>query len=331
MTCRRLAGAVAVAIAAMVVFGGAPACAQLRWNLPSAYPTHIFHIENLQAFADELGQATGGQLVITVHPNASLFPASAIKSAVRIGRAQIGETLISLHDSEDPVFGIDVVPFLATSYRDARKLWAASKGLLERKLAVQGLLTLFTVPWPPQGIFSKKEIDHIADMKGLSWRVYNASTQRIAQIVEAYPVTIQAADLRDALATGLINAFMTSVATGLDVRAWESMTYFYNAQAWIPKNITFVNRAAFDQLDRPTQQRVLNAGAAAEERGWRWSEEKAKSHTEQLVLHGMKVLSPSPALRTGLQQIGEQLTREWIEKTGSEGQAIIDAYRRPAT
>ena len=64
-------------------------------------------------------------------------------------------------------------------------------------------------------------------MKGLSWRVYNASTQRIAEIVGAYPVTIQAADLPQALSTGLINAFMTSSATGYDSKAWERMCYFY--------------------------------------------------------------------------------------------------------
>ncbi len=315
----------------MPVLTGAPACAQVGWNLPSAYPSDNFHIDNLRAFAKELAEATGGQLAITIHPNASLFPASAIKSAVRIGRAQMGEILISLHDNEDPIFGIDVVPFLATSYDDARKLWAASKPMLERKLAAQGLLPLFAVPWPPQGIFAKKEINQIADMKGLSWRVYNASTQRIAQLVEAYPVTIQAADLREALATGLINAFMTSVATGVDVKAWESMSYFYDTQAWIPKNVTFVNRAAYDQLDRRTQESMLKVAAAAEARGWLWSQEKTKSYAQQLAAHGMKVSPPSAALKTGLRDIGERLTREWITRAGSDGQTIIDAYRKPAT
>jgi TRAP-type C4-dicarboxylate transport system substrate-binding protein len=310
---------------------GAPACAQVVWNLPSAYPSDNFHIDNLRVFARELADATGGQLAITVHPNASLFPASAIKSAVRIGRAQMGEILISLHDNEDPMFGIDVVPFLATSYDDARKLWAASKPMLERKLAAQGLLPLFAVPWPPQGIFAKKEINQIADMKGLSWRVYNASTQRIAQIVEAYPVTIQAADLREALATGLINAFMTSVATGLDVKAWESMSYFYDTQAWLPKNVTFVNRAAYDQLDKRTQESMLKVAAAAEARGWWWSQEKAKLYAQQLADHGMNVSPPSAALKAGLRQIGERLTAEWIARAGRDGQAIIDAYRKPAT
>jgi TRAP-type C4-dicarboxylate transport system substrate-binding protein len=303
----------------------------VRWSLPSAYPADNFHSENLGAFAQDVADVTGGKLAIKVYPNASLFPATAIKSAVRIGQAQMGEVLISLHDNEDPMFGIDVVPFLAASYGEARKLWAASKPAIERKFAAQGLMVLFAVPWPPQGIYAKKEINTIADMQGLSWRVYNAGTERIAQIVGAYPVTIQAADLPQALATGLINAFMTSVATGYDSKAWESMSYFYDTQAWLPKNVTLINKAAFDRLDKATQDALLKAAAAAEARGWFKSQDKHQWYADQLAARGLKVLPPSVALKTGLQQIGGRLTAEWLAKAGADGQAVIDAYKKPGT
>jgi TRAP-type C4-dicarboxylate transport system substrate-binding protein len=321
---RLSAFAAAVAVALLAT----PACAQVRWSLPSAYPADNFHSENLDAFAQEVAEATGGKLAIKTYPNASLFPATAIKSAVRIGQAQMGEILISVHDSEDPMFGIDVVPFLAASYDEARKLWAASKPAIERRFAAQGLMVLFAVPWPPQGIYAKKEINTVADMQGLSWRVYNAGTERIAQIVGAYPVTIQAADLQRALATGLINAFMTSVATGYDTKAWETMTYFYDTQAWLPKNVTLVNKAAFDRLDKTTQEVLLKAAASAEARGWSRSQDRHQWYGEQLAAHGLKVLPPSEALKSGLHQVGERLTAEWLVKAGSDGQAVIEAYKR---
>ena len=325
MTTLRYLGLVVIVAAASAA---GTAYGQVAWKLPSAYPRYNFHSENLEAFTKDLADATGGKLAIRVYPNASLFPASTIKSAVRIGQAQMGEILISLHDKEDPIFGIDVVPFLATSYDEARKLWAASKPTIERKLAPQGLMVLFAVPWPPQGIFANREINQIADMKGLAWRVYNASTQRIAQIVDASPVTIQAADLQQALATGLISALMTSGATGYDAKVWESMGYFYDTQAWLPKNVTLVNKTAFDQLDKPTQESVLKVAAAAEARGWWWSQDKTKWYVEQLAAHGMKVLPPSQVLRMELQRIGEQLTREWLMRAGADGLAIIETYRR---
>lgn len=320
-----IAAGLAVAMSCAPVSAQAPAV--VKWSLPSAYPADNFHTENLAMFARDVATATDGKLAITLHPGASLYSATQIKSAVRIGQAQTGEILISLLDGEDPLFGVDVIPFLATSYQDARKLWAASKLAITKRFNAQGLTPLFAVPWPPQGIYSKKEINTVGDMKGLSWRVYNAGTQRIAQIVEAFPVTIQAADLPQALATGLINAFMTSATTGYDSKAWETMTYFYDTQAWIPKNVTLVNTAALESLDDSARAAVLKASAEAETRGWAMSEDKTKWYADQLTIKGMKVLPPSRALKTGLQRIGEQLTDEWLLKAGPDGRTVIAAYR----
>jgi TRAP-type C4-dicarboxylate transport system substrate-binding protein len=317
-----------VLLGALALCAGEEAKAQTRWALPSAYPATNFHAENLNVFAKDVAGATGGKLQITVHPDAALYTAPEIKRIVQIGHANMGEVLISLHEADDPIFGIDVVPFLATSFDQAQKLWAVTKPSIEKKFAAQGLMVLFSVPWPPQGIYAKKPINTVADMKGLFWRAYNAGTRRIAEIVGAHPVTVQAADLPRALATGLINAFMTSSATGYDSRVWESMTYFYDTQAWIPKNITFVNKRAFDQLDEPTRAALLKAAADAELRGWAASQEKNRWYVDELGRNGMKVLPPADALAAGLKQVGEQLTAEWLRKAGADGWAVIEAYKK---
>ncbi|RAI42434.1 TRAP transporter substrate-binding protein [Rhodoplanes roseus] len=318
----------AFAAGAAVLALAGPAAAQTKWNLPAAYPTDNPHTVNLMAFAKDVTEATGGKLQITVHANASLFKAPEIKRAVQTGQAQAGEVLISIHENDDPMFGIDVIPFLATSYPQSQKLWKASRPLVEKRLAAQGLMVLFAVPWGPQGIYAKKDIDKVEDMKGLKWRGYNVGTNRIAELVGAQPVTIQAAELPQALATGVVNAFMTSGSTGYDSKAWETMTHYYDTQAWIPKNITFVNKAAFDALDKPTQEALLKAAAVAEERGWKLAEEKAGWYLEQLKANKMKVLPPSDALKTGLGKIGDQLTADWLKKAGTDGQSVIDAYRK---
>jgi TRAP-type C4-dicarboxylate transport system substrate-binding protein len=317
-----------LAMLTLALCAGGQAQAQGAWTLPSAYPANNFHAENLTLFAKDVAAATGGKLQITVHPNASLFTAPEIKRVVQIGQSKLGEVLISVHENDDAMFGLDVIPFLATSFEQARKLWAASRPAIEKRLAAQRLRLLFAVPWPPQGIYAKKPINTIDDMKGLFWRAYNAGTTRIAEIVGAHPVTVQAAELPRALSTGLINAFMTSSATGYDSKAWESMSYFYDAQAWIPKNITFVNTAAFEQLDNPTREAVLKAAATAETRGWQLSQEKTRWYSEQLTRNGMRVAPPSDALAAGLKQVGEQLTAEWLRKTGDEGWAVVEAYKR---
>ena len=316
--------AAGLAIAALTT----PAMAQTKWDLPAAYPADNPHSENLSLFAKDVAAATGGKLTITVHPGASLFKAPDIKRAVQTGQAQIGEVLISLHENEDPIFGVDVIPFLATSYPEAMKLWKASKPAIEKKLAAQGLMLLFAVPWAPQGIYAKKEINSIEDMKGLKWRAYNVGTARIGELVGAQVVTVQAADLAQALATGVVNSFITSAATGYDSKSWETMTHFYDTQAWIPKNVTFVNKAAFDKLPKAEQDAVLKAAVTAETRGWKMWEEKSGWYLDQLKSHGMKVQPPSAKLKEGLAKVGETLTADWLKKAGADGKAVIDAYKK---
>ncbi|AXK83519.1 C4-dicarboxylate ABC transporter substrate-binding protein [Pseudolabrys taiwanensis] len=323
-----LSRALLVAAAAALVSAAQPAAAQTKWNLPAAYPADNPHSENLALFAKDVAAATGDKLQITVHANASLFKAPDIKRAVQTGQVQIGEVLMSLHENEDPIYGVDVVPFLATSFAESKKLWAASRSAVEKKLASQGMMLLFAVPWAPQGIYAKKDLNSVEDMKGLKWRAYNVGTARIGELVGAQSVTVQAAELAQALATGVVNAFMTSAATGYDSKAWESVDHFYDTQAWIPKNMTFVNKAAFDALDKPTQDALLKAAAAAETRGWKMWEDKSGWYLDQLKAKGMKVQAPSPQLQAGLKKIGEQLTADWLKKAGAGGEAVIAAYKK---
>ncbi|WP_440409525.1 TRAP transporter substrate-binding protein [Neorhizobium petrolearium] len=314
--------------AAALIAGVSSALAQTAWVLPSAYPPANYHVENLMQFSKDVETATNGALKITVHPSASLFKAPDIKRAVQTGQAQAGEVLISLHENENPVFGIDVVPFLATSFDQAKKLWEASRPTVEKALDAQGLKLLYSTPWPPQGIYTKKDVNSVADLKGLKWRAYNVGTSRIAELVGAQPVTVQAAELPQALATGVVDGLMTSSATGVDSKIWESLTHYYDTQAWIPKNVIFVNKAAFEALDPAVQKAVTDAAATAETRGWSLAVEKTKTYMDTLKQNGMQVIEPSDELKKGLADVGSKLTEDWSKKAGVDGAAILDAYKK---
>ena len=302
--------------------------AQTKWDLPSAYPESNFHTQNLDQFAKDVDQATGGKLKITVHSNASLFKAPEIKRAVQGGQAQAGEILLVNFQNEWQMFGADGIPFLADSYDQAWKLWQAQKPFLEKKLGEQGMMILYAVAWPPQGIYTKRTLNSAADMKGLKWRAYSPATARIAELVGAQPVTVQQAELSQAMATGVIDSYMSSGSTGYDTKTYEYIKNWYDTQAWLPKNAVIVNKAAFDALDKPTQEAVLKAAATAETRGWKMWEEKAGWYLDQLKAKGMKVAPPSDALKASLKKIGEQLTADWKKKAGADGEAILAAYNK---
>src|SRR5689334_7825386 len=314
--------------AVIAIAGSGSAIAQTKWDMPTPYPPANLHTVNITQFAADVDKATNGKLKIQVHAGASLFKANEIKRAVQSGQAQIGEILISGYSNEDPLFGIDSVPFLATSYPDARKLWNASKKATEERFAKQGMKILYAVPWPPQGIYTNKPINSVADMKGLKMRAYNPNTAKIAELVGAQPVTVQAAELAQAMTTGAVNANMTSGATGVDTKAWEHVKYYYDTQAWIPKNVVFVSQEAFDKLDKPSQAAVLKAAADAEERGWKESEVTAKNTVETLAKNGMTVGPPSAQLKADLKKIGDTITADWLKSAGADGKAIVDAFQK---
>jgi TRAP-type transport system periplasmic protein len=321
---RRLAAAAAVVLGLMLAL---PALAQTRWDLPTAYPANNFHTENLQQFVSDVDKATGGKLKIQLHPNASLFKAPEIKRAVQGGQAQAGEILLVNFENEDPLYGIDGVPFLATSYGEAFKLYKAEHKALDDKLAKQGMMLLYTVPWPPQGIYTNRTLNSAADMKGLKWRAYSPATSKIAELVGAQPVTVQAAEVSQALATGVIDSYMSSGATGYDSKTYEHLKHFYDTQAWLPKNAVIVNRGAFDALDKPTQAALLKAAAAAETRGWKLSEEKTGWYVDQLRQKGMTIDKPSEQLTADMRKVGNVMLADWLRKSGPDGKKIIDQYR----
>ena len=313
---------------AMALFALAlPALAQTKWDLPTAYPASNFHTENIQQFATDVDKATAGKLKITVHSNASLFKAPEIKRAVQGGQAQAGEILLVNFENEDPLYGIDGIPFLATSYGSAFKLYNASRKTLDEHFAKQGMKVLYAVPWPPQGIYSKRTLSSMADMKGLKWRAYSPATSKIAELVGAQPVTVQAAEVSQALATGVIDSMMTSGATGYDSKTYEHIKNFYDTQAWLPKNAVIVNQKAFNALDKATQAAVLKSAADAEIRGWKLSEEKNGWYLAQLKDKGMTIVAPSEQLTADLRKVGNYMLAEWLRKSGDDGRKVIDAYR----
>ncbi|MGA0572394.1 TRAP transporter substrate-binding protein [Variovorax sp. VNK109] len=312
---------------ALTVAAGS-AFAQTKWDLPAAYPATNFHTQNLTEFANDIDKATGGKLKITVHANASLFKAPEIKRAVQGGQAQLGEILLPNFQNEWQVFGTDGLPFVATSYAESKKLYAAQKPVLEKKLAEQGIVLLYAVAWPPQGIYTKKPISSVADLKGIKWRAYSPATARIAELIGAQPVTVQAAEFSQALATGVVESTMTSGATGVDSKLFEHLKYYYDTQAWLPKNAVIANKAAFDALDAPTKAAVMKAAADAETRGWTASEKVNETTLATLKANGMQVLPPSPQLKADLQKVGETMLKEWLEKAGPEGKMVIDGFKK---
>lgn len=236
----------------------------------------------------------------------------------------MGERLISALSNEDPIYEIDSVPFLATGFDGAMALYEASRPALEDRLAEAGLHFLYSCPWPPQGFYSVREATDLDALAGLKFRAYNATTSRMAEGLGMVPTTIEAAELSQAFATGVAESMISSGSTGYDRSLWEHVDYYYDVQAWLPRNMVIVNQRAWDRLDADTQAVIETAAANAEATCWARAEELAGWYIEQFEANGMTVGElPEPVL-AAFQEVGAELRADWLARIGETGQTIID-------
>lgn len=298
------------------------------WDMPTPYPDATFHTVNIHEFAKDVAEVTGGELEIKVHSAGSLFKHPEISKAVRSGQVPAGEFFMGLLTNDNPAFGVDALPFLATSYEEAERLWAAQKDVVTALLDQQGLMPLYAVPWPPQGLYTTKEIASVDDLAGLKFRTYNATLEEFANLAGAAPTQVEVPDIPQAFSTGRVEAMITSPSTGANSKAWDFLTHYTDIQAWIPKNVVVVNKRSFRRLDDATQTAILEAAAAAETRGWEMSKAETDAKVAVLKENGITIVQPSDELMAGLREIGAQMLENWKEKSGDDGAALLQAYQQ---
>ena len=304
-----------------------PATAGEKWDMPMAYSGSNFHSVTGAEFAKCVTTGTGGDIEITTHPGGSLFAGADIKRAIQTGQVPIGERLLSGHQNESAVFGWDSVPFLVSSFDEHDKLYAVAKPEVEKVLADQNLTLLYSVPWPPQGLYFRDEVQTMDDMKGVKFRSYNNATSRLAELTGMLPVTIEAAEISQAFATGVADSMVSSGATGYDRKVWESLNYFYTVDAWLPRNYIMVNSSVWDGVS-DSNKNVIQACADMAEYAGTW---RAKEYTgftmAGLAAGGMTVEPVNDAVMAGLKEVGATMTAEWLEAAGDTGAAIVDGFK----
>jgi TRAP-type C4-dicarboxylate transport system substrate-binding protein len=316
------------ALLASLVGAATAAQAAEHWNMSAEQPSSNFITRIASDFARQVKRESKGELDISVSPNSTLFKRAQVKAAVARGDIQLGDLFMSVLSEEDPLYALDSLPFLVTDYDQAKRLWQASRPAIEQRLLKDGVRLLYAVPWPPQSLYSNKPVTRMVDFQGMKFRSYNPTIARMAELIGAVPTTIATEDVPQAFASGQVQAMLTSSATGVDLQAWKFVSHFYDIKAFIPKNITVVNEAAFQRLSVTAQQALLMAAKRAEMQGWELSWALNAYQIRTLERRGLTVAAEAPQeVRAGLGVIGRTLAWEWLGKAGEQGREIIDEYR----
>ncbi len=302
--------------------------AATRWDMATPYPDATYHTQNIVQFAEDVKKATDGELEIVVHSGSSLIKHPEIARAVRTQQVPIGEVFIGILGNSDPIYKLDNIPFLATNFDQAKALYAASKSAIEEKLNKEGMMLLYSVPWPPQGIYGKKPISSVDDIKGAKMRAYSPTQSRLAVLLDATPTTVENVEIPQAFSTGIVDMMITSPTTGVNSQSWDYLSNYTDVQAWIPKNMVIVNQRSFKRLPKEVQADLLEAAKSAEARGWEMAKTETVEKTKELAQNGITVAQPTPELMEALKKVGDTMTQEWITEAGESGKAVLAAYQK---
>jgi len=317
-----------VLVGLLLCFGATKAFAADKWDLPTPYGDGTHQTQVARSFAEEVTANSSGKLTIKIHSGGSLIKHPEIHRAVKSRQVQIGEVFIGRLGNINPIFKLDNIPFLATDFDSAEKLYQASKAALNEQLGKDGLMLLYTSPWPAQDLYSNKPVSSLADLSGLKMRAYSPTTSRLADLMGTTPVNIPFSDVAQAFTTNAIDAMVTSPSTGVNSQSWDYISHFTTISAWIPKNMMFVNKKIFDRLDDSTKNVILTAAANAEKKGWALGRKLAVEHTNILKENGMVVSPPTQKLDAELREIGGTMIDEWLVEAGDAGKSIVNDYSK---
>jgi len=298
-----------------------------QWNASLPWSVKEYHTTNAQAFAEAVYEETGGALEIRVFPGAVL----GLKGPDTI-RA-LGEGLVDMADvpavqeaGNMPVLALESLPYLVDNQTELRLLYSFSRAKIERDLADRGLKLLYITPWPRQNIYLKKMVDKLADLKGLKIRTYDRNSSEMMELLGLIPLQMPSQDVVPALASGMVDAVMTSTTTGAAQSYWQFLPYIYRTNHLWLSNIMSVSLGSWNELDQETQNRIEALAAKMEQNFWRVAAEDDLKKLDILIKNGIQVIDISEQLRFEMRSAAIPMWRAYLARIDSETAAILWKY-----
>ena len=311
----------------LVSFSGA--LANTKWDLHLNYPAGNFHSKGAQRFADQVKEATNGELNIVLHPGSALgFKGPELLRAVAEGQLAVAEVPTGMVEGDAPVLALTAQPFISTNAFEQRLLYQLAKPTYAKILKKFNQFTLYTSVWPFSGIYTQRAINQQADLKGLKMRVYDGTGLAFGKATGIAARKMPFSEVYPAMKAGLLDSMYTSSVSGVDAKAWEVLEYFTPINIVGPVNMINVNLDAWNKLPKNIQNTVLEIAAQMEDEMWNLAGDMDRNSRAKLTEKGMNIKPVSKEFRSQLNAIGKQLRSAWAQKAGTDAQKILKEYER---
>ncbi len=322
------------AVTAFSLIAGFAFADTVKWDMANEYQDTSIHGQAQKVFTEVAAQASGGSIKITNHFGGSIgYKSKEHFDAVADGALQVANTSMGQVAGIEPIFLLSSLPFLVGNVEEANLLWETAKPAYEEVFARNNQVLLYASPWPPAGIWAKKAVDSTEALKGLKIRAWDASGTATLQGAGAAAIQMSWADVVPQLATGGIEAVLTSAEGGTNAKFWDQgLTHFSAVNYSMSLNMTHVNRDAWDALTDDHRAALMTAAQAASDMAWGALANRVAENYAEMRANAITVVEPVPAdFLAALSGAGEEVYADWIGKVGDVGQKILDNYRMART
>jgi TRAP-type C4-dicarboxylate transport system substrate-binding protein len=314
---------------ALLLLHPAAVGAQTAWDMPTEYPQNAMPGLGVVTFAKHVAELSAGKLQIRPSFDAAAGIRSAgMLTAIAEGRVQAGDAFAGALETEDAIFALPSLPFLATSIADAKRLADLARPFLSAALQRKGLRLLYLTPWPPSGIWSKTPLKTASDLPSLSIRTYDKISSEVFASIGAKATPISFADTMPRLVDGSINAVLSSGDGGSGRKLWEFLPYFSEITYSLPLSVASVNQAVYDGLAPDLQEAIDAAGRQTEIELWLALSTRLQENYQRMRQNGVTIDSnPAPAIVEAFQSGAAAAQRAWCMRSGPVCIQILDAFK----
>lgn len=314
-------------VSALTLSFATPAMAQTAWDLPLVWSAENYISVNAQRFAEEVATVTDGEVQITTHPGGSLgFKGPDMFSAVRDGLVPIGDMLLQQQTGDNPLLGLQSLPYLMSSYEEQVAFQEFYRPVLNDVFAENNQKLLFTVPWPQQQVYAKKEINSIEDFEGIKIRASDSSAYQIFRAAGMKPVQLPWGEVIPSLATGVIEAVGTSSPSAVDGSFWEFLTHGYATRHTWNLDAISVNLDAWNQLSTENQEAIVEAAERLEPEFWQSAQEADAENLQVLADNGITNAELDDATREELHNLAAHIREDMIARMDPRGAQVVEAF-----
>ena len=315
------AGLTAVAGSAVVA---APAIAEslpkLNWKMTSTYgPSLPALYSTAELFVKMVNEVSDGNFNIRLYPAGEIVPGFEVLDAVEDGTVEAGQTASYYYYGKDPSFSFDTaVPFgLNARQMNAWMYEGDGMKLMRELFATRNIVNFpFGNTGTQMGGWYRKEINSVADLKGLKMRTAGFAGEVLARM-GVIPQQVPPGDIYPSLEKGTLDAVEFVGPVDDEKLGLQKVAKYYYYPGWWEGSAQvslYINQDAYKSLPKVYQDIVATAARAASDNMLAIYDTQSPAALRRLIANGAVLKAFPRDVMDAAFETSNELYAEFSEK-----------------